>query len=230
VGICQAGTQRCQNKIWGLCQSQVLPRPETCANPGVDDDCNGVKDDVSGLGNPCIDNTQKGICRDGTTSCAGGNPLPVCVTMQPQQELCDTIDQDCDGNPIDGFDLSSDSQNCGQCGNACAKDQTCCGGTCLSLLDMQTDLKNCGACGNVCGAGQYCCQAKCLNGPSVRPIGGFDALCKCSQDCGDKSCCVTQCVDMLNDQHNCGGCANDCTVNGSVKAVCCNGVCAMSCH
>ncbi|MFI5307185.1 MAG: MopE-related protein [Polyangiales bacterium] len=231
VGVCQAGTQRCQNKIWGACQSQVLPQPESCANSGADDDCNGVADDVPGLGNPCIDNAQKGICRDGTTRCQGGSLLPVCVTMQPQQELCDTIDQDCDGNPIDGFDLNADPQNCGACGNACGGHETCCGGSCLSQADLQTDVKNCGSCGAACGAGQYCCQAKCLNGPSGRPvIGGPDLLCMCSQDCGDKSCCGTQCVDMLNDVHNCGGCGNDCTAGGiSVKLGCCKGVCSTVC-
>jgi hypothetical protein len=229
-GACRAGTQQCVSSLWGGCNGQILPQPETCANSGVDDDCNGTKDDVPGLGNACIDNTKLGICRDGTMQC-GNAAAPSCVTASAMHELCDTIDQDCDGDPTNGFDLTSDHNNCGRCGNVCNKAETCCGGSCIGIAMLQSDPKNCGKCGNACGAGQYCCQAQCINGPSggirLPPSGGITALCQCTSDCGSQSCCGTQCVDMLNDVRNCGGCGNDCT-NGGVllKVSCCNGTCS----
>jgi hypothetical protein len=35
-------------------------------------------------------------------------------------ELCDGVDNDCDGDTDEGFDLSADQRNCGRCGNVCA--------------------------------------------------------------------------------------------------------------
>jgi hypothetical protein len=225
-GACRPGTQRCVASLWGDCQGQVLPQPETCENSGVDDDCNGRQDDVPGLGNPCIDDMQKGICRDGTMQCVAGAAAPSCVTAMPQMELCDAIDQDCDGNPYNGFDLNSDSSNCGKCGNRCAKLETCCGGSCIALADLKTDDLNCGQCGNACGGGQYCCQGQCLSGGGK---GGTGGLCQCTQDCGSQSCCGTQCVDLTSDARNCGGCGNDCTGSGTTLRSCCRGVCSTLC-
>ncbi len=47
VGICHGGTQTCADNGTGyeLCDGQVLPTAEICAN-GLDDDCNGTVDDA----------------------------------------------------------------------------------------------------------------------------------------------------------------------------------------
>ena len=48
-------------------------------------------------------------------------------------ELCNGRDDDCDDVVDDGFDLLTDEQNCGSCGNACALSEAnavCTGGTC----------------------------------------------------------------------------------------------------
>lgn len=63
---------------------------------GVDNDCDEQVDDSPvGLGVAC-DSGFSGVCAAGILACAGGSP--VCnPTQAPSAELCDTIDNDCDG-------------------------------------------------------------------------------------------------------------------------------------
>ena len=52
----------------------------------------------------------------------------------PSQEVCDTSDNDCDGNVDEGFNTSADPQNCGGCGTVCAfasAPASCAGGQCV---------------------------------------------------------------------------------------------------
>ena len=103
---------------------------------GVDNDCNGIVDDgitatidtvvvhvnddcnLPGVGSswpstsPC--HAGKYIC-DPTSHqvvCGAGAVLPVA-------ETCDGIDNNCNGSVDETFDLTSDPDNCGSCGNSC---------------------------------------------------------------------------------------------------------------
>ena len=116
--VCTAGSVQCVNS------TPPLEMPETSCN-NRDDDCDGMFDENLNLGScvPGVDGPLQGNmgeCNLGTRMCVGGTT--VCVgAVFPFQEQCDIagLDQDCDGNPNNGFNLATDPQNCSACGMVC---------------------------------------------------------------------------------------------------------------
>ncbi len=194
---CKAGTLGCVGGQITGCNGQIVPAPETCGNGEVDNDCNGTDDDIPGEGDPCYDDEALGICRFGAMTCTEDSDDPVCMTPQAGQmdELCDEIDQDCDGNPINGFDLQSDRNNCGECRNECGDRETCCQGKCTPQLAVGPlpPVPNECACATECTEEQYCCGSEC--------------------------------VDLQTDPQNCGACSVDCTNGGNTDTKCIEGHC-----
>src|SRR5690606_23305478 len=86
------------------CVGDVGPQPEQCNN--LDDDCNGVIDDGIPAMGPCTmpydavqfpGDRSFAPCQPGQLECDGQGNL-VCVGgVGPQPELCDGINNDCDG-------------------------------------------------------------------------------------------------------------------------------------
>jgi hypothetical protein len=78
---------------WSAC-SATAPAPEVC--DGVDNDCNYLIDDGVGGGETCANSVPGvGSC-SGVTACEGAAGF-VCQARTPRFELCNAIDDDCDG-------------------------------------------------------------------------------------------------------------------------------------
>ena len=64
-----------------------------------------------------------GACEDAECACAEGytgDACDQCAETNGGDETCDGLDNDCDGATDEGYDLLSDPENCGACGNDCA--------------------------------------------------------------------------------------------------------------
>ena len=98
LGVCVDGTLQCLDGII-VCAPSHLPQAERCN--GLDDDCDGsVDEELVDIDLPC-DTGRPGICAVGNSRCDGG-ALACDVTVQPAEEICDGLDNDCNGAADDG--------------------------------------------------------------------------------------------------------------------------------
>jgi hypothetical protein len=119
VGACAAGTQACEpgpggvGSSFGACAGEVTPGTETCN--GIDDDCNGAVDEgcecIGGETRSCYTGPAGtagvGPCRAGTQMCldagGGASAWGSCAgVVLPGSEVCNGVDDDCDGTIDDG--------------------------------------------------------------------------------------------------------------------------------
>ena len=96
IGECQSEIQRCVGGVFSAVQPGIDPAPEAC--DGLDNDCdavtdNGVPDLVTG--------TDVGECEVEIQRCVGGIYATLQTGTGPSAELCDTLDNDCNGTVDD---------------------------------------------------------------------------------------------------------------------------------
>jgi hypothetical protein len=132
LGVCSPGTQQCTaGAMQCVCpagftltvsggSTYCVPSSSSLAElcNGLDDDCDGTIDDGDPeAGASCGIDT--GACAFGMRHCVGGT-LACMGGTGPSPEICNGVDDDCDGTVDNGFNLTNDPNNCGSCGNSCA--------------------------------------------------------------------------------------------------------------
>ncbi len=95
VGACTPGIETCVMGAWVGCTA-TNGMPELCNN--IDDNCDGVVDGIArSCGHPAI-----GACQPGTQVCTTGNWGGCVGNIDPVAELCDNVDNNCDGQVDEG--------------------------------------------------------------------------------------------------------------------------------
>lgn len=134
---CLAGSRECQGRIVIECDDKgdSYRRVGECSFncedgqciegcTGADDDGDGQVDEGFALGEACA--VGEGACRrEGQLRCRPPGTEVECSAIEgaPSQEICNSIDDDCDGLTDEAFDLLDDRENCGACGIVCEAPQ-----------------------------------------------------------------------------------------------------------
>ncbi len=133
VGTCTAGVETCIDGLYQSCTGQVLPVAEFC--DALDNDCDGLVDEADPqIGAPCVSGV--GVCASsGVSYCESGILACSGVPTAGSPELCNSLDDDCDGTVDEGPDQLALAFSCypgpdgtvdiGECRSG---SQTCVGG------------------------------------------------------------------------------------------------------
>jgi hypothetical protein len=215
---------------------------DSSVNPSVSENCDAKDNDCDGvidenLSKPCGSNV--GICSKGTETCSSGK-WGGCSGVSPQTEVCDGLDNDCNGQTDEGCKCSGGAQSCGSEVGGCRTGTQWCEngywGACKGAInprsetcdgvdndcDGQTDeylSKSCGTDIGECTSGKTECQggiwAEC-----VGEVASSDEIC----DEKDNNCDGTVdegCGCAAGEERECGIDAGECTKG---KQICTDGV------
>jgi len=220
TGDCEFGTTRCVSGSIA-CEGGTGPVAEAC--DGHDNDCNGAIDDGSMPGEGVACGTDVGECTFGSTDCVAG--AMVCIGgTSGTIELCNTLDDDCDGLTDEDFFFMWDPDHCGDCTTVCASlfsthaISVCSSGTCIVVGCEENWWP--GPSDPACIATpSTCCSTYCeYTGTEV--CDGVDNDCDTLVDTADSS--MASVSNFCESAGECAGSFPVCTTVGSTTGWFCN--------
>jgi hypothetical protein len=274
LGETTCGTGECRRTISNCVNGapqQCVPgsgSPEVCNEK--DDDCDGQTDEgfdkttVQNCGacnNACSRPNATSVCdtSGGAAMCRLGACLPgfvnanmmdadgcelMCTPTGP--EICDGLDNNCDGRTDEGFNTTSDTMNCGQCGRVCnvnngnISQYQCIASTCGIMTcgtgfadcdqsygtgcekNVSNDINNCGNCNVQCATANgtpTCSNGMCGVGTCNSGFGNCNNM--ASDGCE---------VNTNTDVDHCGTCPNACPSRTNATRTCTVGSCGFTCN
>ncbi|MFZ5897490.1 MAG: MYXO-CTERM sorting domain-containing protein [Myxococcota bacterium] len=203
----------------------MLPSNWKDAGPGAggcDGDFNDFVFYVSGIncqgGGQACDTGLQGACSLGRTDCSVAGEKSACrPIIQPGKELCDNVDNDCNGFVDDGMGLCPADQVCdkGSCVAACNTGEF----KCTNGLECKNGFCIDAACASMmCPAGQACRQGACVNACDgvTCPAGQECQLGRCVDPCANIKCPGGRVCER-------GLCVSDCKCRGCSNGLVCGG-------
>ncbi|MGK0360524.1 MAG: Notch-like protein, partial [Bradymonadia bacterium] len=200
------------------CETPCAPSgAEVC--DGSDNDCDGRVDEdfdvqvdpdrCGACDTPCVTANARARCVGGRCEIDACPPGFVDVDQDPRtgceyacapagDEVCDTVDNDCNGRIDEGFDIFADVAHCGGCGRACAPANAvavCSAGQC--------DIAG-------CADGWFDANADAGDGCEVACVPAVDGIERCDGDDNDCDERIDEAFDLQSDLNHCGACGAAC--------------------
>ena len=102
VGLCELGAQSCHMGEWDECAGGTSAVDEIC--DGLDNNCDGDIDETCEcqIGDSRSCGTDTGECQAGLQGCVSGSWGACAGDVAPEEEICDELDNNCDGNVDEG--------------------------------------------------------------------------------------------------------------------------------
>lgn len=203
LGACQRTVASCVNGQPNTC-TPGNPSTEVC--DGIDNNCDGTVDEGNPGGGLACNTGLLGVCAAGTTVCAGG-ALVCAQNLTPSAELCDGLDNNCNGAVDEGNPGGGVACNTGKPGVCAAGTTACQSGSLVCNQNVQPSAEVCDGLDNNCD-GVVDNGAGCANG----------VACATGNQCASGFCMDNVCCNAA-----CGGLCQACSA--AKKGSGANGAC-----